>query len=426
MNPFQKPLLYFMMEVLLAEAIFLYPAEKRRFFPLRYIAAWAICLLCAFFYPSASYTPGGLSIVEQLIQFLIMFAISVASMGLCFRLPFTALLSSCVAGYAVEHIAFHIVKIARHCGFLQETRFFGLSNRISAEMLLFPLVYLIFLSTIGYYAAQQQCYKKADMRFNLTSLVIIYLCIGLTRAAQYFGDGDSITVSLYAISSCLMALTVQMVLSKAVELKAEKDSISLLWQEDRKQYEISKKTIDTINIKYHDLKHKLKNTNLPQEEINAIQDAVRVYGSRVRTGSEALDVLLTENTLRLNEEGITLTYTGNGENLDFMNTMDIYSLFGNAVENAVEAVRQISEPEKRVIDIVTERMGDMLNVTVSNYFSGSIQTENGLPVTSKKEEEGFHGFGIKSMSLIAQKYHGSLEFFTRGDLFVLTIYLMRP
>ncbi len=47
-------------------------------------------------------------------------------------------------------------------------------------------------------------------------------------------------------------------------------------------------------------------------------------------------------------------------------------------------------------------------------------------MTSKKEEEGFHGFGIKSMSLIAQKYHGSLEFFTRGDLFVLTIYLMRP
>ena len=305
-------------------------------------------------------------------------------------------------------------------------QFWRLSTRISSEIVLFPLIYLVFLSTVGYYAAQQQCYKKADMRFNLTSLVIIYLCIGLTRAAQYFGDGESITVSLYAISSCLMALTVQMVLSKAVELKAEKDSISLLWQEDRKQYELSKKTIDTINIKYHDLKHTLRGMNLPEEEAKAIKDAVRVYGSRVETGSEALDVLLTENALRLNEEGILLTYTGNGENLNFMSTMDIYSLFGNAVENAVEAVRQVKDPEKRVIDIVTERMGDMLNVTVTNFFDGTLRMEDGLPLTRKTEEEGFHGFGIKSMKLIAQKYGGSLEVSTKGDLFVLTIYLMKP
>ena len=99
MNPLLKPLVYFMLEVILAEAIFLYPAEKRNGFPLRYIAACMVCLVSAAVYPAASFAPGGLEIVKQLIQFLVMFAISVACMGFCFKLPITALVSSCVAGY---------------------------------------------------------------------------------------------------------------------------------------------------------------------------------------------------------------------------------------------------------------------------------------------------------------------------------------
>ena len=247
----------------------------------------------------------------------------------------------------------------------------------------------------------------------------------LTRSTAASPIWFPVPLSCYTITACALTLWFQLVLAHSVELQKEKDTISLLWQEDLRQYEISKKTVDTINIKYHDLKHKLRDLNLPQEEVDAIKDAVRVYGSRFRTGNEALDVLLTENSLRLSEEGITLTYTGNGSDLSFMNTMDVYSLFGNAVENAVEAVRRVEDPDKKLIDILSEKHGAMVNVRVSNIFSGTVQLEDGLPVTTKSEESGFHGFGMKSMRLVAEKYGRNLHVSISGDLFILSVYMMQ-
>lgn len=148
---------------------------------------------------------------------------------------------------------------------------------------------------------------------------------------------------------------------------------------------------------------------------------MNVYDSKIKTGNEALDVLLTKNSLVCKEEGISLTYTGNGADFSFMSTMDVYSLFGNAVDNAIEAVRKVEDLEKKIVDIVTERTGAMITVVVTNYFSDQLQFFDGMPATTKKEEEGFHGFGMKSMKILAEKYHGSVHVRTEGDVFVLTI-----
>ncbi len=95
-----------------------------------------------------------------------------------------------------------------------------------------------------------------------------------------------------------------------------------------------------------------------------------------------------------------------------------------AISNAVEAVEKLEDPEKKIIDIVSERRGDMVSIHISNYFDGKLRLEDGMPVTSKTWEEGFHGFGMKSMKLIAEKYGGSLSASADGDLFTLDVYLM--
>ena len=117
-------------------------------------------------------------------------------------------------------------------------------------------------------------------------------------------------------------------------------------------------------------------------------------------------------------------YTGNGIDLGFMNIMDVYSLFGNAVSNAIEAVREVADPEKRIIHIVTERVGDIINIQITNFYAGEIQFEDGLPRTRKKEEPGYHGFGMKSMRLIAEKYGGRLAAKADKEVFTLSIYIL--
>jgi hypothetical protein len=78
---------------------------------------------------------------------------------------------------------------------------------------------------------------------------------------------------------------------------------------------------------------------------------------------------------------------------------------------------------KRVVNLTITKKGDFINVDLVNYFSGELVFLEDRLVTSKKQEEGYHGFGIKSMQMIAQKYGGDLRISVNGDLFSLGIYL---
>lgn len=415
----------FIVELLTAELIFLYPADRRSHFWTRLCVVVALCAAGFFLFPSNTMEEvlKG-NALGQLCGFLSLFILTIAVMGWLFDLPFSSLFSLCVAGYAVEHIAYHMTMLLVKAVVLLS----GTSAPVIAadfEPAVFPIVYMAVFLSLGLFAARNECWKKWDLRFNLLSITMVFICVGLTRVAVAFDAEDFIPVNIYAVTSCAMALVVQFVLYRLVDLKAENTAVNLMWQEERKQYELSKKTIDTINIKYHDLKHKLRGMNLPSEEIETIKDAVRIYGSRIRTGNEVLDVLLTENSLRCSEQGITLTYTGNGADFGFMRAMDIYSLFGNAISNAVEAVEKLADPEKRVIDISSERIGDMVNIRFCNYFDGGILMKNGIPQTSKVEEEGFHGFGMKSIAIIAEKYGGGISVSAEDELFTLTVYLLQ-
>ena len=89
----------------------------------------------------------------------------------------------------------------------------------------------------------------------------------------------------------------------------------------------------------------------------------------------------------------------------------------------MEAVTLVEDPEKKLVDIVVERRGNLVNISINNYFNGEIRMVDGLPETTKQEEAGFHGFGMKSMRLLAEKYGGGISVKVQGDLFSLGVYL---
>jgi len=114
-----------------------------------------------------------------------------------------------------------------------------------------------------------------------------------------------------------------------------------------------------------------------------------------------------------------------GEALSFMSASHLYSLFNNAISNALEAVLKVRDPEKRVIGITVRRDGDGVSIDITNYFSSAVKIVDGLPVTTK-EDKNRHGFGVRSMRYIVDQYHGTLSASTEGELFSLDIRLPRP
>ncbi len=154
--------------------------------------------------------------------------------------------------------------------------------------------------------------------------------------------------------------------------------------------------------------------------MDKITEAVEIYDASFKTGNDALDVVLTEKSLICREKKIRLTCMLDGSALAAFKPSDIYSLFGNAIDNAIEGVEGL-EAEKRIISISEERREKLTCITIENFYSGNIEIRDSLPVTHKDTD--YHGFGTKSIRMIAEQYDGEIRITVDGDIFALNIFL---
>ncbi|MDO4268876.1 MAG: ATP-binding protein [Eubacteriales bacterium] len=223
---------------------------------------------------------------------------------------------------------------------------------------------------------------------------------------------------------CVTVLYLQNVLFKKSYMEKELGTIQLLWHQRRDQYRISKESIDLINQKCHDLKHQVnalravENDEDRKRYLKEMESSVQIYTAMVRTGNEILDTILTEKSLLCEDSGIRVSCVADGTQLAFMDPMDLYAFFGNALDNSIDAVRQIDRKENRVIDIQIYRKGGFLTIQIANPVRGSLTFEDGLPLTTK-EKNGYHGFGLKSMRYTIHKYVGYMTTEVKDRCFYL-------
>ena len=159
--------------------------------------------------------------------------------------------------------------------------------------------------------------------------------------------------------------------------------------------------------------------------IREIEQAAVFYESSAKTGNKMLDLLLMEKLLYCEKYKIKLSCIAEGEKLAFMDAMDLYSLFGNALDNAIESVVQEKDEKKRIISFRVASHGQMLSIHFENYIAHELMFEDDLPVTTKSDKE-YHGFGMMSIRHIVEKYGGTLQISTRDNLFQLNILMSIP
>ena len=132
------------------------------------------------------------------------------------------------------------------------------------------------------------------------------------------------------------------------------------------------------------------------------------------------DVVLMEKHIMCQKEGISLSCMIDGTACDFMENEDVCMLFGNALNNAIEAAGKCVN-EKKYISLNVKKENAFTRIYVENYFTGARKVEGGRFCTTKDNELFEHGYGLKSIRILVSKYNGHVTITTEDDLFCLNI-----
>ena len=414
------------METLLCFSLFFIGFPRRTFFVIRFfpLTALTVCALCIFsqVIPTTN--------LFVFLYYLVHFAMLMALFHFCFQTSWEQALYSASAGRATQHLISSVLNLVNSeangpAVWLPDDMWRYFLREIFFYMLFCSAIYFVFARKMD-----TSHYKKNDFRrqMNLLSVVIVLVCIGITRFAKSMDTWDKnayIAQNLYAIVCCLLCLIIQFELCKRATMAQEMEMVRMLWKADSKQLAERKDTIELINMKCHDIRHRLEDYDLPlsSSERSEIESLIHIYDQSYHTGNQTLDVLLADRMMLCEKNHIQLSFLGDGGCLQFLTESEIYSLFGNALSNAIEASCEVEE-EKRQISIIIRASGDLISINITNYYWGELRFDEGLPATTHSDPQDFHGYGMKSMRTIARKYGGEINVKAADGVFVLTVWLV--
>lgn len=415
----------FVFELLVSFAAFTWWLKKRPAFPLRALASGAALL--------------GASMVWSLLplenawtlslRYVVFFAVCVAGLFFCYRIrPSQALFHATAAG-AAQHFSFKAASAAQDLVLLSPL------GESPLSLWVYPALVPVFLGLTYVFFARPLRRDRTDTLKNSTVMAMLVAMLVMVNLFQNFFDvySQGIPVQLYLLFQlfdlmcCLFVLSLQCAVGRGEGLRRDNDILKHVLHLQQEQMESSKETMDLIQVKCHDLKNQLATlgSRIPQEEIDEFNRAASILGSAVKTGCEALDVLLMEKLLLCESKGIQLSCMADGASLSFLRPAHIYSLLGNAIDNAIEAAGKVPDGERRCISLNIRPDRGMVVVHIENPYQGELSLAGGLPQTTKADRR-YHGFGMKSMKMVAERYGGCLSLRAEGGIFSLNILLPIP
>lgn len=183
-------------------------------------------------------------------------------------------------------------------------------------------------------------------------------------------------------------------------------------------YMANAKLYHDMNHHFDAIYHMLKNGE--QEEALHYVESIRGTKNKtkieVHTGINVLDAILCEMDKKARKKEVTfdvetpLLPTNIG-----IENRDICSLFGNLLENAIEAASER-------VELKIKKVNQTLFITVKNDYSVAPRRENGRLMTSKKQKN-LHGWGTQIIEQVVEKYDGSIEYETNGEFFIAYVML---
>ena len=416
--------LAFSLYLLAADIIFLLRFERRGRFLIR-----ALCSAAMIFGAMALLEGNDSTLPQSMVTYLITFLLTAFAGIVCFDITWPDSVFCATAGYSVQHIASilrrGIKELTHVLGYQQSDILVSLLG-LTVTLLFYWCIYHVFGRQI--IPGQELVQKKRLLPVVVLAVMVEILLfdIVVVRMVRY-PEYDSVYIGVICATNIIYGiaiLIIQFGLILQQSLESELTVVQQMLEKERQQYQISKDTISLINQKCHDMKHQIRQigrTRIGPKALQEMEDVIGVYDSMLKTGNQALDVLLAEKALFCQSNQVEVTCIADGSALSFMNDSDIYALFGNMLDNAIQATMEMI-PDSRAIGVIVKKEAGFVSISSYNYHQGQVVMEKGMPVTTHPDKD-YHGFGIKSMAMIVEKYGGTIDFRTDGNIFHVNILL---
>lgn len=221
--------------------------------------------------------------------------------------------------------------------------------------------------------------------------------------------------------------------SRICDYMAERElsSMNAILKSQYDQYRNYQDSLDLFHVKYHDLKHQITALRMETDEekrkkwLDAMEEELCAFESINKTGNQVLDTILAAKLFHCRKNRIQITCVADGKLLEFMHVTDICSIFGNALDNAVEHVVMIPEEEKRLIHVSVSAKRNFVFIKIENYCETVIVKNEHSLITTTKTDKQNHGYGLRSIISTAEKYGGSVDFGQNHNWFELKILIPR-
>ncbi len=233
---------------------------------------------------------------------------------------------------------------------------------------------------------------------------------------------------LYGIGSLFCFLfIIQFLYSKNTmyirELEKENEFKIDKMQRQFEYYQDKQKDEERIQSIYHDMKNHLlvlegkESTQETKKMAKELRKQIEEYENYIHTGNDFLDIIIKDKVKLAKENNIDLTVMIDFSDIDTIEALDISTIFGNGIDNAIEAVEKLPE-EKRVILIKAGKINDFVSIVMENNYDEKLVSKNNK---TTKKDTFLHGFGISNIRNATEKYGGTCTITKDKGKFVLKV-----
>lgn len=296
----------------------------------------------------------------------------------------------------------------------------------------FSKIVLLFL----YYIVFSRLWKKSILRtktqYILYLIMFIYSVVNILVIAVISDQGNPLVLMVIVGCTIFANMYLLYFIKFSDERNYYKLQVEMMRQQEKIQYENyemqSEKHKQAVSILHDVEKHIKMIEDLCQEDLK--KDAIN-YARQIRemlqplvpsryTDNTVLNCLLSDKKRIADRNGILLKIEANEADINFMRPIDITTLFGNLMDNAIAASKSCSE--RKYIGLYIKEYNEMVSIRVENSVTEPVPIKNGKIDNSSKDRKGI---GLLNIQRCIEDYIGSIIYKYSDDMLVCDIILNR-